>query len=121
MNKTPAFKTITLYYEITTNAREHLGANGLDVWSRALAAELSRRFPGAVVDGTTRWSSVDASSYHASCVTPSGVEVGVSKLFLGGPSVGADPDELDVSAWDVIARLFADADADAWERACESV
>ena len=117
----PAFVTITVRYELTSDASDHLGADGTAVWSDALAAEISRRFPGAEVEVDTRWSSVAASRFDATLVTVDGVEVGAGKRHFGGVSVGADPDELDIAAWVAIEERLTSAERDAVERAYDAV
>lgn len=115
------FATITVAYKLSPSTKEHLGDDALSLWDAALTAELERAYPDADVTVDTRWSNVDASSFDATCETAEGVEVVVSRNHSSAVSVGADPDALEVAAWEAIERRFADADQDAWGRACESV
>ena len=115
--------TLSISYELTSDARNHLGADALNVWSRALEAECMRSFPGVDVYVSTLWSSVDASRFDVTGETADGVAIGGSKRHGSAVEIDiADSDCDDVPA--ATLRAIADgitlADHAAWERACMS-
>jgi len=113
---------LNVRYELTSDAREHLGAEARDIWTAALTTELERAFPGCNVDVTTMWSNVDASRYSIEGETTDGSAVAGSKLHLGALDVSDATDDQSVSAATLalITDRIVDADHDAWERACAS-
>lgn len=115
--------TLSISYELTSDARNHLGADALNVWARALEIECERSFPGVVVDVAARWSTVDASRFDVTGETADGVAIGGSKRHFGAVEIDiADSDCDDVPA--ATLRAIADgitlADHAAWERACDA-
>lgn len=115
--------TLTVSYELTTDAADHLGDDARSVWSTALTAELEARFPGCEVDVSTRWASVGASRFSLTGETTDGLAVAGSKAFFGGVEVydAAEDSDVPVATLRRIADRIEDADRDAWQRACESV
>lgn len=118
----PALSTLAVSYELSIGARDHLGADGLAIWSDALRAELERRFPDCAVEVDSRWSSVDASRYEVTGETAEGAPFAGSKAHLGAfDTYPADADaEWPTAALSAIADAITTADQDAWERACEA-
>jgi len=53
---TTILASLCIHYELTSDAREHLGADALSVWSRALEAECEGSFPGVSWLPATRLS-----------------------------------------------------------------
>ena len=121
---TALLASLAISYELTADAREHLGADALNVWSRALEAECERSFPGVDVDVTTRWSTVDASRFDVTGETADGVAIGGSKLHFGAVEidvVDSDCDDVPAATLRAIADGITLADRAAWDRACASV
>ena len=118
-----ALSTLTVSYELTTDAADHLGDDARSVWSTALTTELEARFPGCEVDVTTRWSSVDASRCEIKGETTDGLAIAGGKDFFGGVDVfdGDADSDVPVETLRWIAERITDADRAAWQRACESV
>lgn len=119
----PILATLTVSYELTTDAADHLGDDARSIWSTALTAELEARFPGCEVEVSTRWASVDASRYDLKGETTDGAAIAGGKAFFGGVEVfdGDTDSDVAVATLRLIADRIEDADRAAWERACESV
>ena len=115
--------SLSIHYELTTDAREHLGSDALSVWSEALEAECQRSFPGVLVCVTTRWSSADASRFSATGVTPDGRMVAADKSHWSGVEAydGASVGDVPVATLRAIADGLALAESAAWDRACDAV
>jgi hypothetical protein len=113
--------TLTIRYSLSTGCREHLGAGALSIWDRAFAAELEKSFPGVEVEVDSKWSDVDASSYELTGETVDGESFAGSKSLLGSLEVyDADADAgIASGVLTSLARSISDADAAAWDRACD--
>jgi len=119
---TTILASLRIHYELTSNAREHLGSDSLSVWSRALEAECEDSFPGVEVTVATRWGDSAASRFSATGVTPDGRMIAADKSHWSGVeaydggAVGAVP----VATLRAIADGLALAESAAWDRACDA-
>lgn len=118
---TALLSSLSVAFELSPDATEHLGADARDVWTAALTTELEARFPGCEVDVTTRWSSVAASRYDVTGETTDGAAIAGSKAHFGGVEVydGAADSDVPVATLLLIADRIANADRTAWDRACD--
>ena len=120
---TTILASLCIHYELTSDAREHLGSDAISVWSRALEAECEVSFPGVEVTVATRWGDSAASRFSATGVTPCGQCIAADKSHLrrgveayDGASVGDVP----VATLRAIADGLALAECAAWDRACDA-
>lgn len=114
--------SLSIHYELTTDAREHLGSDALSVWSDALEAECQCSFPGVLVCVTTRWSSADASRFLALGATPDGRMVAADRRHWSGVEAydGASVGDVPAATLRTIADGLALAESAAWDRACNA-
>jgi len=119
---TTILASLRIHYELTSDAREHLGSDALSVWSRALEAECEDSFPGVEVTVATRWGDSAASRFSATGVTTDGRMIAADKSHWSGVeaydggAVGAVP----FATLRAIADGLALAESAAWDRACDA-
>jgi hypothetical protein len=119
---TTILASLCIHYELTSNAREHLGSDALSVWSRALEAECECSFPGVDASVTTRWGDSAASRFSATGVTPDGRMIAADKSHWSGvEAYGASVGDVPVATLRAIADGLALAESAAWDRACDAV
>jgi len=119
---TTILASLRIAYHLTPVAREHLGADALSVWSRALEAECAHSFPGVDVSVTTRWSTSDASRFLATGETPDGQFIAADKGHWGSVEAydGASVGDVPVATLRAITNGLALAESAAWDRACDA-
>ena len=120
---TVTLASLCIHYELTSNAREHLGSDALSVWSRALEAECEASFPGVDVSVTTRWGDSAASRFSATGLTLDGRCIAADKSHWSGVEAydGASVGDVPVATLRAIADGLALAESAAWDRACDAV
>ena len=119
---TALLSSLSVAFELSPDATDHLGADALDVWTAALTTELEATFPGCEVDVTTRWSTVDASRYSLTGETVDGYDIAGSKAHVGGVEIydGTADADVPVATLRAIADGITLADRAAWDRACDA-
>ena len=119
---TTILASLCIHYELTSDAREHLGSDAISVWSRALEAECEVSFPGVEVTVATRWGDSDASRFSATGVTPCGQCIAADKSHWSGVEAydGASVGDVPVATLRAIADGLALAECAAWDRACDA-
>lgn len=114
--------TLSISYELTTDAREHLGADALSIWSRALETECQRSFPGVDVNVTSRWTNIDVSRYDIVGETIDDHAIAGNKEHTGSVEVyNYDEAYMSPAMLRVIADGLIIAEREAWDRACDLV
>ena len=114
--------SLRIHYELTSDARDHLGADALSVWSDALEAECEVSFPGVEVTVATRWADSDASRFSATGLTSDGRMIAADKSHWSGVEAydGASVGDVPVATLRAIADGLALAECAAWDRACDA-
>lgn len=110
---------LNISYELTTNARGMLGADGLKRWSWAFGVECERAFPGVDVTVTTRWSNTDGSRYGLTGETLHGDEIVGGNSHYDCLSVYGTDDDIAYSTIAAIEEGLHRAEVAAWDRACD--